>query len=110
MRAQRLALCLSAASVSLLPAPLRAEEGLKATLWLNLGLDVAYLTAGALMWERGASGDEPLLLGFGRSLVLQGAFLLAFDVVFSVLTANHTATLYSRVREGGGEVGFSGRF
>ena len=27
MRAQRLALCLSAASVSLLPAPLRAEEG-----------------------------------------------------------------------------------
>lgn len=50
---------------------------------LNSGLDVAYITAG--FWLRALalvpSRAQPVrLLGFGRSLWLQGGFLLVFDV------------------------------
>lgn len=89
---------------------LKAEHGLQATLLLNLGLDVAYLTAGALLWERGEFGDEPLLTGFGRSLIVQGAFLLVFDAVFYAVSAQASGALYSRLGEQAAEVGWVGRF
>jgi len=50
------------------------------TLALNAGLDVAYVTAGAWLWERGGRLEAPRQTGFGQALVLQGAFLLAFDL------------------------------
>lgn len=89
---------------------LKAEQSLQISLIVNLGLDVAYLTAGALLWERGDFGGDPLLTGFGQSLIIQGAFLLAFDIVYYVISADISASLYSRVRDGGLEVGLVGRF
>lgn len=89
---------------------LSSEESLTSVLLLNVGLDVAYVTAGALLWERGDFGGDPLLTGMGQALILQGAFLMAFDIVFAVLTSDAKAHLYTQMREGGGEVGFRGRF
>jgi hypothetical protein len=51
---------------------------------LNAGLDVAYIAAGYYLQARAALPDEARparLLGFGRSLRLQGGFLLVFDAV-----------------------------
>lgn len=53
-------------------------------LLLNAGLDVAYLMVGSWLRTRAATAPRQPehLLGFGRSLWLQGGFLLLFDVSF----------------------------
>jgi|AntRauTorckE6833_2_1112554.scaffolds.fasta_scaffold14838_2 hypothetical protein len=50
-------------------------------LLFNAGLDVGYMAAGAWMWERGIRNDSQRLEGYGKSLILQGGFLLVFDLV-----------------------------
>ena len=65
---------------------------------LNLGLDAAYLTAGALMWERGANGNIPMLEGYGWSLVLQGGVLLIFDAVMYALDSQDNGFLYGQIQ------------
>ena len=49
-----------------------------------MGLDVAYIVSGILLNRAGqnASSEKNLKIGYGNSLVLQGGFLLAFDIVF----------------------------
>ncbi|HCH61260.1 MAG: hypothetical protein CL927_13730 [Deltaproteobacteria bacterium] len=51
-------------------------------LAINAGLDVGYMAAGSTLWALGATGSDDLLVGVGSSLVLQGAFLLAFDLTY----------------------------
>ncbi|MBF9219692.1 DUF6992 family protein [Hymenobacter ruricola] len=72
------------------PAGLRLADVVQAQLFnenlflLNAGLDVAYVMTGYYLQARAALPAEPRparLLGFGRSLRLQGGFLLVFDVV-----------------------------
>jgi len=93
----------------------RAHTAQQAYL-LNLGLDVAYLTAGALMWERGATGNIPLLEGYGWSLVLQGGVLLIFDAVMYALDSSDNGYLYGLIQpaQAGApprlEVGYATRF
>ena len=50
---------------------------------MNAGLDVAYITGGFLMKEMAKSRESKrnILDGYGRSLILQGGFLLVFDAV-----------------------------
>lgn len=52
-------------------------------LLLNAGLDVAYMAGGFLMKEmaKTRSNKFDILNGYGRSLILQGGFLLAFDLI-----------------------------
>jgi hypothetical protein len=50
-------------------------------LLLNTGLDVGYMATGAWLWERGIRKNSNRLEGYGKSLLLQGAFLFAFDLV-----------------------------
>ena len=57
-------------------------------LIFNAALDVAYITGGFLMKEMAKSREKKrnILDGYGRSLILQGGFLLVFDaVLFTVL-------------------------
>ena len=70
------------------PAGLRLAELVQAQLFnenlfmLNAGLDVAYIMTGCYLRARARAPEQPLpprLLGFGRSLWLQGGFLLVFD-------------------------------
>lgn len=62
---------------------MRLSEGQKMqkVLLFNAGLDVGYVMLGGLLLERGLRTDSSLLRGWGRSLLLQGGFLLLFDSV-----------------------------
>jgi hypothetical protein len=63
-------------------------------LMLNAGLDIAYIIAGFYLKERAAKSKRTQLLnGYGSSLILQGAFLLIFDVSLFFIH-NHNASLY----------------
>ena len=52
-------------------------------LMINAGLDVAYIAGGFLMKEMAKTrpNKQDMLKGYGRSLILQGGFLLAFDII-----------------------------
>lgn len=54
---------------------------LQKILLFNAGLDVAYMAGGAWMMERAKTSEKHAerLRGFGRSILLQGAFLFVFD-------------------------------
>lgn len=46
----------------------------------NGGIDVGYMAFGAYLIERGKRLSNDRLFGYGQSLILQGAFLFAFDL------------------------------
>jgi len=56
-------------------------------LLLNTGLDVAYVMTGLYLRERSGnvSKHSRRLKGYGNSLMLQGGFLLAFDLVLDLI-------------------------
>ncbi len=60
----------------------RQHHRMQKILLFNAGLDVAYMAGGAWMMERAKTGvqSRDRLRGFGRSILLQGAFLFVFDV------------------------------
>lgn len=68
------------------------QSSLERILLLNAGLDCAYITAGAWMLERSTNKQDASSLwkGYGQSLLLQGAFLLVFDIV--VYGIHHTTS------------------
>ncbi|WP_133271462.1 DUF6992 family protein [Hymenobacter radiodurans] len=63
---------------------LTAQFNFEKILLFNAGLDVAYVATGSWLRARALSTDRrpERLVGFGRSLWVQGAFLLGFDVCF----------------------------
>lgn len=72
------------ATASLLQS-LKLHIWYKKILYLNVGLDVAYVVAGAYLKERARTSPKPeQLQGWGQSLVLQGLFLFALDLVLVV--------------------------
>jgi len=52
------------------------RQTLETIYWVNFGLDVAYITTGALLWGLGDNDD---LRGAGAGVALQGSFLFAYD-------------------------------
>lgn len=58
------------------------QASIERILLLNAGLDIAYIAAGAWMLERSKTTPDQSALwqGYGQSLIVQGAFLLVFDV------------------------------
>ena len=65
-------------------------------LLLNAGLDVAYIMTGFYLKERAknSSGSERLR-GYGNSLILQGGFLLVFDIgLYFIHQNNANINLY----------------
>lgn len=56
----------------------REANNLKRILWVNAGLDVLYMLGGLALIARKNSGDRTR--GAGAGIVVQGAFLLAFDI------------------------------
>lgn len=58
-----------------------AQQKLEKLLLLNTGLDLAYITTGLYLRERGDRLNNDRANGYGGSLILQGAFLLVFDIV-----------------------------
>lgn len=68
------------------------QASIERILLLNAGLDAAYMAAGAWMLERSKTTPDQAALwqGYGQSLVLQGAFLLVFDI--AVYAIQHSAS------------------
>ena len=88
------------------PSGLRLVELVQAQLFnenlfiLNAGLDVAYIITGYYLRAKARVPGCPLparLLGFGRSLWLQGGFLLVFDIAMWSLLHNQGRTLLSQI-------------
>ena len=71
-------------------------NSLQSFLLLNAGLDVAYIATGFYLKERSKnSSSSERLRGYGNSLLLQGGFLLAFDVVlYFIHQSNAALNLY----------------
>ncbi|WP_238395677.1 DUF6992 family protein [Pontibacter pudoricolor] len=77
---------------------IKLHDWYKKILYLNIGLDVAYLFLG--QWLKVRSKTSPKteqLLGWGQSIVLQGLFLLVLDIVLATMLENRAAILYSLI-------------
>ena len=63
---------------------IKEQQLLEKVLLINSGLDVAYIGTGIYLMNRSSSQNLPdnqfQMKGFGQSLVVQGGFLLLFDV------------------------------
>jgi hypothetical protein len=57
------------------------QQKLEKILLFNTGLDVGYVFAGLYLNEKGKRTNNLQSQGFGNSLLLQGSFLLVFDVI-----------------------------
>ncbi|MBB4078544.1 hypothetical protein GGR28_001157 [Lewinella aquimaris] len=62
---------------------LQKNNGFEKILLLNAGLDVGYIMGGLYLRERAGrvGADVARLRGYGNSVLLQGGFLLLFDLV-----------------------------
>lgn len=60
---------------------LRAQHRIEKILLLNTGLDLAYIATGLYLKERGTRLNNVRNQGYGNSLLLQGGFLLIFDLI-----------------------------
>ena len=84
-------------------------------LMFNAGLDVAYITGGFLLKEMAKTHENKrdIMRGYGRSLILQGGFLLVFDIVlYTVLqTKNkHLTELLSSINVDATGIGLALKF
>ena len=74
-------------------ASIEAQHGIEKILLLNSGLDLGYIAMGAYLVERGRRKEKLQWIGFGKSIMLQGAFLLAFDAILYGFHHSHSAEL-----------------
>ncbi|MEN0004535.1 MAG: hypothetical protein AAF798_10335 [Bacteroidota bacterium] len=61
---------------------IQEQQSIEKVLLFNAGLDVGYMLGGLYLMERGKSATKNAdrLEGFGKSILLQGAFLFVFDL------------------------------
>lgn len=79
-------------------ATMEAQQGIEKVLLVNAALDIAYMAGGLYMKERGLRTDNSRLVGFGKSVILQGAFLMTFDAVMYGFHQAHGKELPSLVQ------------
>lgn len=74
-------------------ATMEAQQSIDKILLFNAGLDLAYIAGGFYLKERGLRNEKDQLVGFGKSVILQGGFLLAFDAVMYGFHLTHSKEL-----------------
>jgi hypothetical protein len=74
-------------------ATMEAQQKMEKILLFNAGLDLAYIAGGFYLKERGLRNEKDQLIGFGKSVILQGGFLLAFDAVMYGFHQTHSKEL-----------------
>lgn len=79
-------------------------------LMINIGLDVAYMAAGAWMWERGRRLEDVRFEGWGQSLILQGGFLFAFDLGLVLVHQHHFDAFLPKLSVSPGQLAMSWGF
>jgi hypothetical protein len=63
-------------------------------LLINAGLDLLYIGAGSYLLNRGLKKNNHRFIGYGRSLMLQGGFLLFFDLILYLRHSPNTKGLF----------------
>lgn len=84
-------------------ATMDAQQNMEKILLFNAALDVAYIAGGMYLKERGLRIDKDKFVGFGKSIILQGAFLLTFDAVmytFHHIHANELPQIVNQISLG----------
>ena len=78
-----------------LTSSLSKHNGFQKVLLFNAGLDVGYIMGGLYLTERAKRPDvnSDQLKGFAQSIMLQGAFLMAFDLVNYFIAAGRNADI-----------------
>lgn len=67
-----------------------AQQSIEKILLVNSALDIAYIIGGLYLIERAhRNSNSDRLNGFGKAIVLQGSFLLAFDVIMYAIHNLH---------------------
>ena len=76
---------------------LQEQYGVQKILLFNAGLDVGYMLGGLYLIERSKRTEKKpeRLKGFGQSILLQGAFLFAFDLGANFFHAKNNEGLRS---------------
>ncbi len=74
----------------------KEQEKITRILLFNAGLDVGYIMGGAYLRERAktTTNNPERLAGFGESIMLQGAFLLVFDLAVFWIHHQHGKDLH----------------
>jgi len=66
-------------------ASIKAQHDLQKILLVNAGIDFGYIMLGAWYVERGKNASDTKTMnrqkGYGKSIILQGSFLLLFDAI-----------------------------
>lgn len=70
-----------------------AQGKIEKILLFNAGLDLAYMAGGMYLKERGLRINKDKFVGFGKSIILQGAFLLTFDALMYTFHVTHAKEL-----------------
>jgi hypothetical protein len=91
------------------------QHKLQKIFLFNAGLDVGYILGGLYLRERGkvAEKNPERLKGFGKSIILQGSFLFAFDLAAYFLQASGNkdiGPLLSKLHFNGQQIGLLVRF
>jgi len=74
---------------------LEEQQKIEKLLLFNAGLDLGYIAAGAYLNEKGKNDNDSRIEGYGESLMLQGAFLAAFDLVFYIAQRKGSKSVYN---------------
>lgn len=71
------------------------QHQMQKILMLNIGLDVGYMLGGAYLLERAKTDlkNTDRFNGFGKSIVMQGAFLFLFDIGFYAVHSMNNSKL-----------------
>jgi len=78
-----------------LDASIRAQASIEKIFILNAGLDIAYLAGSAWFLEKANNSTNPdKYRGYGKSILMQGAFLLLFDAIMFTTHNRHGKKLY----------------
>ncbi len=81
--------------VATLASILNHQNGVEKTYLFNLGLDVAYVTGGLYLTEKSKNNSNPpRLKGYGNAIMVQGGFLLLYDIVNYAIHRKHGKQLY----------------
>lgn len=59
-------------------------------LLINAGLDLLYIGTGIVLWKNGISGTSDRKMGYGKSILIQGSFLLVFDTVLYLINQKYS--------------------
>jgi hypothetical protein len=91
------------------------QNGISKVLLFNSALDIGYMIGGAYLMERSKTSDqETRLKGFGKAVIVNGAFLLVFDSIMYYLHASHETSVLVPILEGiqlgPQSIGFSWQF